>query len=449
MVMAEDIAETNSQEIETAALDGSDEGDLQVELSQSISMEKVDRSLSEFKRWHDDGELIIDPEWQRNFVWNRKQSSKLIESFLLKIPVPVVYLAQKEDGRYEVIDGLQRLKSVFDYFDNRFALTGLDIMGEQNRCYFKELPSELQRTLRNSPLRSFELSSNSSSDIHFVVFERLNSGGTKLNEMEIRNCIYRGSLNDLIKKLADDSDFKKCVNTKALDRRMHDRGLVLRFLAFYEKTHLKCTSGLKRFLNEFLDTYKNPQTQKLTEYERVFQKCMKASVTVFGDKGFRLKSNRGSGSTSVGEWTNRVNAAVFQAVATSFSSYSLGQVARNADSIYEEYLDLVTSDTKWVDFVQRTTADSTRLKYVFETWARRLAAVMESTPANDSKRVFSRELKREIYEQGRTCSLCAQEIRLFDDAVLDHETHYWRGGRTVPENARLAHRYCNASKGGH
>ena len=125
--------------------------------------------------------------------------------------------------------------------------------------------------------------------MHFIVFERLNTGGTRLNEMEIRNCLYRGRLNDLIKELANDPDFTKCVNEKTLPKRMKDRTFVLRFLAFHERTHRKCKVGIKKFLNEFLDTYRNPPEEKLREYREVFKRCVKASLTVFGRDGFRLK----------------------------------------------------------------------------------------------------------------------------------------------------------------
>ncbi len=316
----------------------------------------------------------------------------------------------------------------------------------KSKRYHMEL--SVQRKLRNSTLRSFELTHSSGSDIHFVVFERLNTGGTKLNEMEIRNCIYRGSLNDLIKDLSEDPDFVKCVNSEALRRRMNDRYLVLRFLAFYERTHSKYTRGLKKFLNDFLDDYRNARQEKIAEYRRVFQKCMKASFTVFGDQGFRLESGKTREPASVGEWNPRVNAAVFQAVATSFAKYDLGQITRNADGIYEAYLDLITRDDTWVGGVGGANQNSDNIRYTFDTWEKQLSLVMKEGSPNDGHRFFSRSLKREMFDSNRVCHLCGQEIRLLDDAALDHEVHYWRGGATVPENARLTHRYCNSSRGG-
>ena len=434
----------NDDEIE----DGLDEGELQAPFFGEVPIDKCDRSLAELKRWKDEGDLIIDPEWQRNYVWTKRQASKLIESFLLNIPVPVIYLAKTHEDQYEVIDGLQRLTSAFDFFDNKFRLADLGIRKDLNGKRFKDLDRPGQKKLKNSVLRSFELPSDTDADIHFVVFERLNTGGTKLNEMEIRNCLYRGKLNDLVKDLAVDEDFVKCVSEKTLSRRMKDRTFVLRFLAFYERTHRKCKTGIKKFLNEFLDTYRNPNEQKLREYRDVFKHCMKASLTVFGSDGFRLKKERTGTLRSLGEWSTRSNVAIFQCVATSFAGHRLGEITRNRDRIYEEYLDLISEDKIWVDYVRRATGEASRLDYVFETWQQRLRDVLRADGVGGGGRLFSRQLKKELYDQSRVCAICGNEIKLLDDAVVDHVEHYWRGGRTLPENARLAHRYCNAERGG-
>lgn len=432
---------------ESEILEGEDEGDLNLSSPRIVSLEKADRSLSEFKRWFDEGDLVLNPEWQRNYVWNRRQASKLIESFLLNIPVPVVYLSGTREKKYEVIDGLQRLKTVFDFFDNKFSLTGLDITQDLNGKRFRALDSITQRKLRNSTLRSFELSSDTDPNVHFIVFERLNTGGTKLNEMEIRNCIFRGGVNTLIKDLASNKDFVKCLNQPALQKRMNDRALVLRFLAFYERTYQKCQQELKPFLNEFLETYRNPTNQKILEYRRKFEHCMKSSLTVFGENGFRLRNEPRQMSKSAGEWSTRINAAIFQCISTSFADYDLSQITRSADWIYEDYLDLIATDNKWVDCVRRATAERTRLAYVFDTWRERLRKVLESVPSNDNQRSFSKQLKKQMFDQSKTCSICGNEIKLLDDAVLDHEKHYWKGGKTIPDNARLAHRFCNVSRG--
>ena len=435
-----------TEEVDDALIEGDDEGDFVGNLPSDIQFAMADRGLSELKRWFDEGDLVIDPEWQRNFVWNTKQASKLIESFILNIPIPVIYLAKTRDEKYEVIDGRQRLTSVFDFLGNKFRLIGLDVLTDANGKRYRDLEQPVQRKFRNATLRSFELDADTDSDIYFVVFERLNTGGTKLKEMEIRNCIFRGKLNNLLRDLASNKDFVAVVNQKGLEKRMDDRSLVLRFLAFYQMTHNKYPGSLKKFLNEFFNTYQNPNAAKLAEYKRVFEKCMKASFSVFGDRGFRTKRLQAVNSKSYGEWANQTNAAIFQCVATSFADYDLGQLTRSADRIYEAYVELITTDSRWHDNIRSATGDTSRLKYVFDTWASRLKEAVSGSTPNDGVRLFTRALKEEMFRQDSTCYICKQKISLIDDAALDHEEHYWRGGATVPENARLAHRHCNSSR---
>lgn len=411
-------------------------------------MQKADLGLAELKRWYDAGDLILDPEWQRNYVWSTPQASRLIESFLLNIPVPVIYFATTSDDQYEVIDGLQRLASTFRFLDNRLKLSGLSILRHLNGKKFKDLESRDQRKLRNSVLRTFELSKANSSDMHFVVFERLNTGGTRLNEMEIRNCLYRGALNVTIKDLARNADFCKSVNEKTFVNRMKDRSFVLRFLAFYERTHLKCLHGIKKFLNEFLETYRDPPESKLQEYRDTFKHCARAAFTVFGDRAFRLKRDNPATGTPSSEWSNRSNIAIFQCISTSFATYPMAAITKNADRIYEEYLDMILTDRRWVDYVRRATGETERLNYVFRTWNDRLRNTLAGDIAATGGRTFSKTLKMDLLRQNATCELCGNAIRHLDDAVIDHIEHYWRGGKTIPENARLTHRFCNLERGG-
>lgn len=424
--------------------EGFDEGELEISPpKEGILIEKNDRSLFEFYRWYKNGRLIIDPEWQRSYVWDQKRASKLIESFIIDIPIPVIYLAKNDQGNYEVIDGVQRLTSVFKFFDGSFSLRGLELMPDLNKFTFSKLPIDKQNKLNDCTLRTFELSPQTSKNLLFIIFERLNTGGVALNEMEIRNCIYRGKLNDLIKNLVKLTEFTESINQRDLSRRMSDRSLVLRFLAFYERGHLKAQSGLKSFLNEFSEIYRNPSQSKIEEFEKQFKKAMKATFTVFGPNAFRLRRQDAKGG---GEWSSKINASVFQVIAVSFTQYDLIQITQRADQIFEEYLDMITVDNQWVDGITKTTGEASRIRYTFNAWNDRLQRVMQDTIPLDKTRIFSQTLKRELFQQSNICKICKQEIKTLLDASLDHEEHYWRGGQTVPSNASLVHRLCNLKK---
>ncbi len=417
-------------------LEGADEGDLEeVTDIEKIYFGSSDRSLIEFDRLHKEGNLILDPDWQREYIWTTKRASRLIESFLIGLPVPVIYLAENNENQYEVIDGLQRLTSVFNFLNNELKLTGLEIKNELNGLQFKDLEKPLQNKLRNTTIRTIELTETSKKDLVFLMFERLNTGGIALNEMEIRNCLYRGKLNDLIKELAQFKEFKECIAQKNINKRMKDRLLVLRFLAFYQMTFTKARKGLKAFFNEFFETYRNPNEEKQNEFRNKFKHAMRAAYSIFGDRGFRLKPTSRS-----------ANASVFQVISVSFTDYDLGALTRSADMIIEEYLDLIATDDRWVNCVSTSTGSYDRISYVFQTWNERLKLAMADSEPNDSTRLFSRELKDSLFKQSKMCQICKQQITLIEDAALDHDRHYWRGGKTVPENARLVHRYCNATR---
>ena len=426
---------------ETPAFEGDGEGDLKIEGdTPPMNLQKNDRSLAELHRWKTKGRLIVDPEWQRQYVWDRKRASRLIESFLIQLPVPVIYLGINESGRYEVIDGLQRLTSVFDFFENQYKLTGLEVRANLNGLTFNSLDADTQAKLEETTVRTFELAQTVGKDLMFVIFERLNTGGMALNDMEIRNCLYRGKLNDLIKELAKNDDFVKCLNQKGLEKRMADRTLILRFLAFYQMTYGKAKKGLKSFFNEFFTTYRDLPAEKEKEYRQAFKNSIKACLTVFGDKGFRLRRNSAHGG---GEWTPRVNASIFQVIATSFTEYNLGALTRKADAIFEGYLDLIATDPRWEDSVTLSTGDFPKIEYAFSKWGERLRDIMNGAVPNDPTRLFSRALKEELFKQSSTCHLCGQKITLINDSALDHDVRYWQGGQTIPSNARLVHRGCN------
>ena len=189
-------------------------------------------------------------------------------------------------------------------------------------------------------------------------------------------------------------------------------------------TFMKAKKGLKKFFNEFFDTYRNPSDEKLNEFRLTFQKAMKASRTIFGDEGFRLRRKKEPTGTNGGEWVPRVNASIFGVIAVSFTNYDLGALTRRADSIFEAYIDLISTDDVWVECVTKSTGDPTKIEYAFTIWNDRLRNIMNAVVPNDAKRLFSRELKKEMFQQDNTCKICKQKITLINDAAMDHELEY-------------------------
>jgi hypothetical protein len=336
---------------------------------------------------------------------------------------------------------------IFKYFKNSYDLYGLQLLENLNGKKFEDLPEQLQNKLLDTTVRTFELSSKTPKDMMFLIFERLNTGGVALNEMEIRNCIYSGKLMQLLVELSKNKDFLESVKTDTISKRMDDRTLILRFLAFYERHYSKCKGGVKRFLNEFSSLYRNPPEDKIEEFRGKFTHAMKAAKTIFGPRAFRLRKESSKGT--LGEWATRINASIFQTLSVSFLDYTLDQLTRRSDSIYEAYINLISDPENklWVDYTKASTGDYSRIDYVFTIWNQTLKDAIGNEEPNDSKRCFSIELKKELFaNQKKVCAICGQQISMIEDAEVDHIEHYWKGGKTIPENARLVHRHCNRTR---
>lgn len=214
-----------------------------------ISVSPADPPLEMLANQVANGDLII-PFYQRKYVWKIEQASKLIESFLMGLPVPQVFFYVNRDDQLEVIDGQQRILSI-KYFlegyfgepDNQgrrqvFRLKGLAERSEFNGKTFSELPDRDKRRFRNSTLRAIhikQLRPKNSGDSVFHIFERLNTGGTRLKPQEIRNAVYRGPIVEELERLNARPSWQGILGLKSPDRSQKDVELVLRLFSLFEK----------------------------------------------------------------------------------------------------------------------------------------------------------------------------------------------------------------------
>ena len=191
-----------------------------------------DKSVSDLISMIDEGDIVLDPEYQRNYIWDNRRASLLVESILLNVPIPVIYVAEDDSGRWIVVDGLQRLHSLNRFFANEFKLTGLDVLPELNKLQYSTLNATAKRLLRNGTFRVIVILKESHPEIKYDIFERLNVGAVKLNQQELRNCVYRGQFNNLLKNnLQNDPHYLACVGRKSPHSRLYDCELILRCLA--------------------------------------------------------------------------------------------------------------------------------------------------------------------------------------------------------------------------
>ena len=230
-----------------------------------------------------DGRIDLNPPYQRAYVFDQTKASKLIESILLNIPIPTIYLADKEDFSQEVIDGLQRLTTIFNFMENKLVLKGLSTWSELNGKTYEDLDPAMQNELKRFPLSVVNFYNNCDPCVKFEIFLRYNIGSEKLKEQELRNCLYRGYFNDQLKTLKDNELILEFFNEGNKDKdRFEIEELILRGLARlnFEKMKVKTnlsvskSNQLHRFLNCFMYTFKDDKEEvdsMIEEYLELLQ----------------------------------------------------------------------------------------------------------------------------------------------------------------------------------
>lgn len=262
--------------------------------------------------------LILNPDFQRELVWTSKQKSELIESMIMGIPLPAFYVRENINGAYIVIDGKQRFSALFDFINGAFRLTKLNILNSLEGKKFNELTPIEQNKIEDYTLSINVIKAPTSDRVTFDLFDRVNRGGTHLNNQEMRNALYQGSSTILINKLAQMDCFKAATERSIPATHMKDRYLVLRFLAFYlymegstvdpQWVKIEYKSNIEDFLGKTMDSInKYDKNSKLvTHLESMFCQCMeRAAKVIVPLGGFRLRSEPGKNR-------RRINMALFE-----------------------------------------------------------------------------------------------------------------------------------------
>ncbi len=320
-----------------------------------IATYPADFTLELFHQKWNLGELII-PEFQRRYVWKQPQASRLIESFLVGLPVPAVFLYnERATQKHLVIDGQQRLKSVFYYIDGYFGderqerrrvfrLKGLNERSPFHELAFDDLQEEDQRRLKNAVLRAFIVNQLSPDDDTSVIhiFERLNTGGTLLTNQEIRHSVYHGSFSGFLDRFNELSHWRQILGKPDPDARKRDVELLLRFLALREPEGY--VKPMKDYLSAFMRVHKDASESFLEKSGNTFERTCRTVVETLGSKPFHVRAG--------------VNAAVLDAVMTAFSQ-NLDNIPGDIGNRYlrlleaSEFVNCTLGGTTDVDVVHR------------------------------------------------------------------------------------------------
>jgi Protein of unknown function DUF262 len=282
----------------------------------------------------------LNPDFQRRRRWDPQRKSRLIESFIINVPVPPVFLYEANYAFYEVMDGQQRINAIYEFYKGQFKLRGLEQWQELNGYTYDKLPEQIKAGIDRRFLSSIILLKETTKDekegekLKKLVFERINSGGVQLTPQETRNAIYDGKLNNLCKELAENNTFRNLINihfdesgnlTEDSDRNayaeMDDVELVLRFFAY---RHLKKFKGsLESALDSFLDQGNGFSQTILDQYKQLFNKTIDLSFNLFGNQAFWLYGSGRKGTKKETQylWKEKSLRVVYDAVMQSLSQF--------------------------------------------------------------------------------------------------------------------------------
>lgn len=260
----------------------------------------ADPSVRELIMQYKEGD-IEKPELQRKYVWKKKDASRFIESLLLGLPVPSIFLANMEpSGKRLIIDGYQRIRTLYDYIeegiwhgdDSEFKLVNSDLINERWRGKaFNELPEADKRRLKNYTIHAiiFEQKHPSDDSGLFQVFERINTSGTSLNNQEIRNCVYQGAMNTLLFSLNTNNHWRILFGDYVEDNRMIDLEFILRFFAMNTPDVYNSTSkqvSLKQLLNKYMQSNRILSDAEIAAKTSIFNNTISFIYDAYGEVAF-------------------------------------------------------------------------------------------------------------------------------------------------------------------
>lgn len=264
------------------------------------------------------GEIVLEPDFQRHYVWDKTRASRFIESLLLGAPVPPIFLAENPDGTLDVIDGHQRLETLFRFMQPLLAgpsggrlprafspltLAGCEVRSDLNGRGVTALDINERATLWERKQNVILVKKDADARVKFDLFARLNLGAMALNNQELRNCLYRGPYNELIARLAESPDFLKVLGRRELDKRMTDRERVLRFFALAHRRP-EYHTPFRGFLNDEMRVNQHASPDQLSAFKVEFENALNWTRRIFPANEFQM-FRVGNVDDPNGHWVRR------------------------------------------------------------------------------------------------------------------------------------------------
>ncbi|MFH7002114.1 GmrSD restriction endonuclease domain-containing protein [Flavobacterium bizetiae] len=295
-------------------------------------------------------------------LWNSTKQSRLIESILVKFPLPAFYFDGSNDNNWLVVDGLQRLSSLDNYVNKEsFPLQNLEFLNQFNGYKFSELPSYLQRRIEEFEITAYVIAAGTPTVLKFNVFKRINTGGLILTTQEIRNALYQGRATEFVKKLSELRSFKMATTFTIPEDRLLDQEFVNRFLAFYLFDLTEYNSDLDGFLNNALDLINKDLSIDIHFIETVFDEAMKTSIKIFSNDAFRKRFNKKDKRKPI----NKALFEVWSVLLSKLNVIEISLLTNRNQSLQEKFILLLNSDEDFNKAITSGTGDKSRVRKRF------------------------------------------------------------------------------------
>lgn len=324
--------------------------------TKTMSMDNIIKRLKE-------DEIDLAPDFQRNMnLWDDEKQSRLIESLLIKFPLPAFYFDGSDDNKWLVVDGLQRLSAIKNFVvDQTLRLTGLEFLEKLNGHTFAELPRTFQRQIEEAEIISYVINPGTPEDVKFNIFKRINTGGLVLEPQEIRHALNQGIPARFVAELAQLDEFKRATGYVISSKRMLDREFVTRFISFYINDPNDYKPDLDTFMTKSMGQIKYISEKERDEIKRNFSEAMKCVMAIFGKWAFRKVYD-------ITEKRRPINKALFEVWSVMLARLNDSQrhaIINNKELVFERFIILMNMDNFFVSSITSSTGDKSRIKYRF------------------------------------------------------------------------------------
>lgn len=308
-------------------------------------------------------EIDLFPDFQRrDDLWDKQKQSQLIESILIKFPLPAFYFDGTDNNKWLVVDGLQRLSTIRNFVIKKtLKLTGLEFLTKLEGMGFDDLPRNLQRQIEEAQITAYIINPGTPEEVKFNIFKRINTGGLVLNSQEIRHALNQGVPAKYVAGLAESIEFKNATGRAIKTARMLDREFVTRFISFYMKGYINYFPDLDTFMNTSMSDIKKLSLKEKEQMKYDFIESMKLAKVIFGEWAFRKADKYPVKRKPI----NKALFEVWSVVLAKIKEDERKKVVQNRSFVFNEFVNLIRSDQLFFDSITNSTSNKGSVTYRF------------------------------------------------------------------------------------